>query len=252
MLDRLLRHGGGRRSGPRPLWSVCSATPGTRRDRGSRAAAGRARPRPGPRWTSGSGSGSGCSRSACCWRVLPFVTAPGRIIADTKLDLAHQPGRLPGPGAAPVGPAAVRPAAESGGRLPVPDGPVLLRSASSPACSPGSSSGCGSARSLCAAFLGVVRLAGRLGIGTPWTRIAAGCAYALSPAALTLIGGLSAEFLPAAMLPWILIPLVGRDPGRRAGGRRRGPVRRSPSACAAGSTRPRPLAVLHRPRCSTC
>ena len=68
-----------------------------------------------------------------------------------------------------------------------------------------------------AAFLGLVRLAGRLGIGTPWTRIAAGCAYALSPAGLTLIGGLSAEFLPAAMLPWILIPLVDAARGGRRG-----------------------------------
>ena len=68
-----------------------------------------------------------------------------------------------------------------------------------------------------AAFLGLVRLAGRLGIGTPWTRVAAGCAYALSPAGLTLLGGLSAEFLPAAMLPWILIPLVDATRGGRRG-----------------------------------
>ena len=84
-----------------------------------------------------------------------------------------------------------------------------------------------------AAFLGVVRLAGRLGIGTSWTRVAAGCAYALSPAGLTLIGGLSAEFLPAAMLPWILIPLVDAARGGRAGpSPPPGPP--PPSACAAG------------------
>jgi arabinofuranan 3-O-arabinosyltransferase len=68
-----------------------------------------------------------------------------------------------------------------------------------------------------AAFLGIVRLAGRLGIGTPWTRIAAGFAYAASPAALPVIGALSNEFLPAAMLPWILIPLVDAGRGDRRG-----------------------------------
>ncbi len=73
---------------------------------------------------------------------------------------------------------------------------------------------------LIAAFLGTVRLAGRLGIGTPWTRVAAGLAYALSPAALTLLGELSSEFLPAAMLPWILLPLVSATrPADQGGGR---------------------------------
>jgi arabinofuranan 3-O-arabinosyltransferase len=42
----------------------------------------------------------------------------------------------------------------------------------------------------------------------------------VSPAALALLGGLSAEFLPAALLPWILLPLVtaarGGRPGRAA------------------------------------
>src|ERR1039457_6188708 len=65
------------------------------------------------------------------------------------------------------------------------------------------------------ALTGTVRLAGRLGAGTPWTRVAAGFAYALSPAALSMLGELSAEFLPAAMLPWILIPLVDASHGRQ-------------------------------------
>ena len=106
-----------------------------------------------------------------------------------------------------------------------------------------------------AAFLGVVRLAGRLGIGTPWTRVAAGCAYALSPAGLTLIGGLSAEFLPAAMLPWILIPLVDAPGAGRPGDRRRPlrrrrrPVRRGERGGDRRGTDPRgPLRAHHEPR----
>src|SRR5215467_11715130 len=73
-----------------------------------------------------------------------------------------------------------------------------------------------------AAFTGIVLLADRLGIGSPWSRIAAGLGYAASPAALTLIGGLSSEFLPAAMAPWILVPLVraaqGGGQARAVGG----------------------------------
>ena len=67
---------------------------------------------------------------------------------------------------------------------------------------------------LCAAFLGVVRLAGALRIGTSATRILAGLAYALAPHALALIGFNSSEFQPSAVLPWILLPLVYGARGR--------------------------------------
>jgi arabinofuranan 3-O-arabinosyltransferase len=61
---------------------------------------------------------------------------------------------------------------------------------------------------LCAAFLGVVALARALRVGTPNTRILAGLAYALAPHAQALIGINSSEFLPSAMMPWIVLPLV--------------------------------------------
>ncbi|GIH89815.1 coagulation factor 5/8 type [Planobispora siamensis] len=61
---------------------------------------------------------------------------------------------------------------------------------------------------LCAAFIGVVRLARAMGIGTPDTRLLAGMAYALAPHAIALIGVNSSEFQPSAVLPWILLPLV--------------------------------------------
>ncbi|WP_196440218.1 alpha-(1-_3)-arabinofuranosyltransferase family protein [Planomonospora sp. ID67723] len=74
---------------------------------------------------------------------------------------------------------------------------------------------------LCAAFLGVERLARAMEIGTPGTRIVAGLAYALAPHAVTLIGINSSEFQPSAVLPWILLPLVratraGTSPRRAA------------------------------------
>ncbi|WP_433252535.1 alpha-(1-_3)-arabinofuranosyltransferase domain-containing protein [Streptosporangium sp. CA-135522] len=61
---------------------------------------------------------------------------------------------------------------------------------------------------LCAAFLGVERVARAMDIGTPATRVLAGLAYALAPHAITLIGVNSSEFQPSAALPWILLPLV--------------------------------------------
>ena len=61
---------------------------------------------------------------------------------------------------------------------------------------------------LVVAFLGVVKLAGVLGIGTPTSRILAGFAYALSPRILTVLGPISIEAWPSAVAPWVLIPLV--------------------------------------------
>ncbi|HEY6792625.1 MAG TPA: alpha-(1-_3)-arabinofuranosyltransferase family protein, partial [Trebonia sp.] len=61
-------------------------------------------------------------------------------------------------------------------------------------------------------FTGVVRLAGRLAIGTPGTRLAAGLAYALSPVALTVAGQTSGELLPVSLVPWIVVPLTSMRP----------------------------------------
>ncbi|MEV4745377.1 alpha-(1-_3)-arabinofuranosyltransferase family protein [Streptosporangium amethystogenes subsp. fukuiense] len=72
---------------------------------------------------------------------------------------------------------------------------------------------------LCAAFVGVERVARAMDIGTPVTRVLAGLAYALAPHAVTLIGVNSSEFQPSAVLPWILLPLV-HGAGQRASPRR--------------------------------
>lgn len=58
------------------------------------------------------------------------------------------------------------------------------------------------------AFLGIVKLVRLLGMGGPLARVVAGLAYALSPMLLTKIGPLSAEVLPIAIAPWIVFPLV--------------------------------------------
>ncbi|MET7329371.1 alpha-(1-_3)-arabinofuranosyltransferase family protein [Nonomuraea sp. NPDC005650] len=150
--------------------------------------------------------------------VLAFTTRPGNLISDTKMDLALNPlgwleraahlwdlqhfGQLQNQVAGyifPIGPffalgdlAGVEPWVTQ--RLWL----TLL---------------------MCVAFLGVERLAGQLGIGTPGTRLVAALAYALAPRTLSILGEISIEWLPAAMLPWILIPLLtASETGQRARG----------------------------------
>jgi arabinofuranan 3-O-arabinosyltransferase len=160
---------------------------------------------------------------ACCLLLvlLPFVTAPGTIIADSKLDLAVNPigyltrafslwdpqqfGQLQNQANGylfPMGPFFVL------GRLAAVPAWIIQRLWISAV--------------LIIAFLGTVRLAARLGIGAPWTRAVAGLAYALSPMALTLLGEYSGEYLPQAVAPWVIIPLAGAaldDGARRRLGR---------------------------------
>lgn len=61
---------------------------------------------------------------------------------------------------------------------------------------------------LVAAFWGMTRLADWMGLGTPAARVVGGLAYALSPYMLARIGNTSAMVTGAAFLPWILVLLV--------------------------------------------
>ncbi|MBU2663974.1 alpha-(1-_3)-arabinofuranosyltransferase [Actinoplanes bogorensis] len=92
------------------------------------------------------------------------------------------------------------------------------------------------------AFTGLVMLAERLRIGTPWARVIAGVAFALSPRILTELGPISVEAWPSALAPWVLVPLIGLRQGvsvRRA-------VTRSALvvACAGGVNATAVLAVV--------
>ena len=97
-LDRLLRHGGGTLGRPAPPVSVCSATPGTRRDRGPRRSA-RAGPRPGR-----PAGGRTAPRADPAGRVLPAADgAPVRHRARPhhrrhQARPGHQPGGASWPG----------------------------------------------------------------------------------------------------------------------------------------------------------
>ncbi len=146
--------------------------------------------------------------------ALAFLQEPGRIAADTKLDLAVDPvgfllrsltmweplgffGQLQNQAYGylfPVGPFFV-----VGDALGMPAWVVqrLWWSAL-----------------LIIAFLGVTRLARLLGIRQAAAAILAGLTYALAPRMVTEIGVLSVEVLPFAVAPWILIPLVLGTQGR--------------------------------------
>ena len=67
---------------------------------------------------------------------------------------------------------------------------------------------------LLVAFHGLHRLAGRLGLGTPATRLVAAFAFALSPRILSELGAVSVEAWPTAVAPWVLLPLVAPRSGR--------------------------------------
>ncbi|MEV4543174.1 alpha-(1-_3)-arabinofuranosyltransferase [Micromonospora echinaurantiaca] len=95
---------------------------------------------------------------------------------------------------------------------------------------------------MCVACLGVMQLAQRLAIGTPAARIIAGVAFALSPRIITELGPISVEAWPSAIAPWVLVPLVGLAHGA--------PVRRAVTrsalavACAGGVNATAVLAVV--------
>ncbi|NRQ39332.1 DUF3367 domain-containing protein [Nonomuraea sp. NN258] len=154
----------------------------------------------------------------CClgFAVLAFTTRPGHLISDTKMDLALNPigwleraahlwdlqlfGQLQNQVAGyvfPMGPFFAL--GDLAGMEPWITQRLWLTVL------------------MCVAFLGVERLTGRLGIGTPGTRVVGALAYALAPRTLSIIGEISIEWLPAAMLPWILIPLLtAAETGQRA------------------------------------
>ena len=148
--------------------------------------------------------------------VLPFVDRPGKIIADTKLDLAITPigfleralhlwdptqfGQLQNQATGylfPMGPFFVL------GKLAALEPWVVQRLWLTAV--------------LLTAFIGVTKLTARLGIGTPTTQIVAGLAYALAPRMLGGVGAISIELLSAAMVPWIMLPLVAVIQETRSG-----------------------------------
>ena len=172
---------------------------------------------------------------------LPFLTVPGNLIADTKFDLAIDPVRFLERALHLWDPQQFGQLQDQAAGYLFPMGPFFALGHLA-GLQPWVIQRLWMGTVGTAAFLGIVLLAGRLGIGSPWSRIVAGLGYAASPAALTLIGGLSSEFLPAAMAPWILLPLVRAAQG---GGRVRAAARSAVAvACCGGINAAATFAVL--------
>lgn len=161
----------------------------------------------------GLGVVSGALVAAC------FAQAPGRLVADTKLDLVVDPVTFLARALHmwdPVARFGYVPNQEVGYLFPM--GPFFAA---------GYELGVPMwlvqrawwAVLLLAALWGTVLLVRALRVGTPATWLIAGSAYALSPWFVGQLGAISAALLPAAAAPWVLLPLVrGSDGGspRRA------------------------------------
>ncbi|KAA1423422.1 DUF3367 domain-containing protein [Mumia zhuanghuii] len=140
--------------------------------------------------------------------AIAFVQAPGRMVADTKLDLVVDPAGFLSRALTmwdPVG-AFGQVQNQAYGYL-FPMGPFFLLG-NLAEVEPWVIQRLWWSLLLVTAFLGMVKLSGALGIGAPWARIVAGLAYALSPRMLTVLGPSSIEVWPMALALWVLVPLV--------------------------------------------
>ncbi|MFT4128067.1 MAG: DUF3367 domain-containing protein, partial [Gordonia sp. (in: high G+C Gram-positive bacteria)] len=61
---------------------------------------------------------------------------------------------------------------------------------------------------LTAGFVGVIRLAEALRVGSHGSRLLAAAVFVLSPRVLTTLGSISSETLPMMLAPWVLVPVV--------------------------------------------
>ncbi|MBV8986789.1 MAG: DUF3367 domain-containing protein, partial [Acidimicrobiia bacterium] len=147
--------------------------------------------------------------------IYCFLQAPGRIIADTKLDLYVAPSQFLHRALhlwdAHAGFGQIQ--NQAFGYL-FPMGPffALAHALHVPAWV---AQRVWMSGLLLLAFWGALKVASALGLGSPWTRLVGAAAYALSPAMLSLIAVTSGNQLPAALLPWVLLPLVRHRPSTR-------------------------------------
>ncbi|MFG3709134.1 alpha-(1-_3)-arabinofuranosyltransferase family protein [Micromonospora sp. NPDC047670] len=150
----------------------------------------------------------GTALSLLLLAVVAFVQRPGQVTFDTKLDLAANPVHFMARALHLWNPEATSGELQNQayGYL-FPMGPFFA-GGQLLGVPPWITQRVWTALLLAAAFYGLLRLARALGVGTEPTRYAAALGYALAPRILTEIGALSSETLSAAMLPWVLLPLV--------------------------------------------
>ncbi|TDC50270.1 DUF3367 domain-containing protein [Actinomadura sp. KC345] len=181
---------------------------------------------------------------ACCLTLtaLAFSTRPGAILADTKIDMAVNPLGFLGRALHLWDPEQFGQLQNQAVGYLFPMGPFFALGdvIGMPAWI---TQRFWTSLLLCLAFLGTWKLAGRLGVGGPGTRLFAAMAYALAPNGLATLGQISSEYMPVAMLPWIVLPLVTAASGD--GGRLRAAAGSGLAiACCGGINATATVAVL--------
>ncbi|MCU1455742.1 MAG: coagulation factor 5/8 type protein [Acidimicrobiales bacterium] len=153
--------------------------------------------------------------------ALCVLQAPGRIVAETKLDVVVDPGPFLVRSLTSWDPMAAfgRLQNQAVGYL-FPMGPFSMvgHALGLPAWL---TQRLWIAALLVAGLWGAHRVARAIGIGSPAGRVVAGLAYTLAPATVTTVAFQSAGQLPYAFAPWLLVPLLEahrfRSPRRAAG-----------------------------------
>jgi len=147
--------------------------------------------------------------NAGVWILLvagSFLQQPGRTTFDTKFDLTAGPAALLERALNLWSPASFGGLGNQAYGYLFPQGPFFL-GAELLRMPDWVAQRLWSALVLVAAYEGARRLGRALGL-PGWATVLAGLCYALSPRLLGAVGVLSAEVLPAAMLPWVVLPLV--------------------------------------------
>ncbi|MDF5751059.1 alpha-(1-_3)-arabinofuranosyltransferase family protein [Spongiactinospora sp. TRM90649] len=146
--------------------------------------------------------------AGCAFLVaVAFHMAPGMIIAETKLDMPVNPLGFLARALHMWEPAYLGQLQNQAYGYLFPMGPFYL-AGGFVGLEPWVIQRLWVALVLCVAYAGVTRLVRAMRIGGTLAGAAAGLAYALAPHAQTLLGFNSVEFLPSAVLPWIMLPLV--------------------------------------------
>lgn len=147
--------------------------------------------------------------AACLALVFAvFSQDAGSVAADTKMDLVVDPARFLGRALAlwdPVGSAGQLQDQAYGYLFPM--GPFFLLT-HSVGLSAWTAQRSWETLIVLVAFLGAYRVARKMGIASPWGRLAAAGVYTLAPRTLSELFSISAELLPVAVAPWVLLPLI--------------------------------------------
>ncbi|NNG97389.1 DUF3367 domain-containing protein [Gordonia araii NBRC 100433] len=140
--------------------------------------------------------------------LLAFTQSPGRIAADTKLDLTANPWGFLTRAAhlwTPTAPLGQVQNQAYGYFFPHGGFFALGHLLHIP---PWITQRLWWALLLAIGVVGIVKLAEALGIGSAGSRLLAGAVFALSPRVLTTIGSISSETLPMMLAPWVLLGVI--------------------------------------------